>query len=100
MTTAPIYSLTEDASRAESAAWAKFSSAKDTSEFCKSWLAILCLQIEPVNGALWLRGQDPDGGYGPAAIWPRERLDMQDLSPAAERVLNEKRGLVVASDGG
>ena len=99
MTSAPIYSLTEDASRAESAAWAKFSSAKDTSEFCKSWLAILCLQIERVNGALLLLGPDPDGSYVPAAIWPHERLDMQYLSPAAERVLNEKRGLVVVSDG-
>jgi hypothetical protein len=99
MTSAPIYSLAEDASRAESAAWAKFSSAKDTSEFSKSWLAILCLQIERVNGALLLLGPDPDGSYVPAAIWPHERLDMQYLSPAAERVLNEKRGLVVASDG-
>ena len=60
MTTAPIYSLTEDASRAESAAWARFSSANDTSEFCKSWLAILCLQIERVNGGLLLLG--PDAG--------------------------------------
>jgi hypothetical protein len=100
MTIAPIYSLTEDASRAESAAWARFSTANDTSEFCKSWLAILCLQIERVNGGLLLLGPDPDGTYVPAAIWPHEGRDVQYLSPAAERVLNEKRGLVVASDGG
>jgi Barrel-sandwich domain of CusB or HlyD membrane-fusion/GAF domain len=100
MTTAPIYSLAEDASRAESAAWARFSSANDRSEFCKSWLAILCLQIERVNGALLLLGPDRDGTYVPAAIWPHEGRDVQYLSPAAERVLTEKRGLVVASDGG
>lgn len=100
MTTAPIYSLAEDASRAESAAWARFSSANDTSEFCKSWLAILCLQIERVNGALLLLGPERDGTYVPAAIWPHEGRDVQYLSPAAERVLTEKRGLVVASDGG
>ena len=55
---APIYSLTEDATRAESAAWARFSAAKDSAEFCTSWLAILCMQIERVGGALLLLGPD------------------------------------------
>ena len=77
MTTAPIYSLTDDASRAESAAWARFSSANDFSEFCKSWLSILCLQIGRVNGALLLLGPEPDGTYVPAAIWPHEGRDAQ-----------------------
>ena len=63
MTTAsPIYSFTEDAARAESIAWAKFSAAKDSSEFCASWLAILCMQVERVGGGLLLLGPDKDGG--------------------------------------
>src|SRR5712691_7819583 len=51
MTTAPIYSLTSEPAHAEAAAWASFSAAKDTSEFCGSWLAIVYMQIERVGGA-------------------------------------------------
>ncbi|WP_063694615.1 efflux RND transporter periplasmic adaptor subunit [Bradyrhizobium stylosanthis] len=100
MTTAsPIYSFTEDAARAESIAWAKFSAAKDSSEFCASWLAILCMQVERVGGGLLLLGPDKDGGYVPAAVWPHPGLDMQYLSPAAERALTERRGIVLPSEG-
>jgi len=96
---APIYSLTEEVAHAESAAWARFSAAKDTPEFCGSWLAILCLQIGRVGGALLLLGPDAEGAYVPAAIWPQVTRDLQYLSPAAERTLNERRGIVVAADG-
>jgi len=97
--TAPIYSLTQEATHAEAAAWAGFSAAKDTTEFCRSWLAILCMQIEHVAGALLLLGPDAQGAYVPAAVWPHLARDMQYLSAAAERTLNERRGIVVAPDG-
>jgi RND family efflux transporter MFP subunit len=97
--TAPIYSLAEGA-HAEAAAWASFSGAKDTPEFCRSWLAIVCLQIGRVGGALLLLGPDSDGSYVPAAVWPHVGRDLQYLSPAAERALAERRGVVVAPDGG
>ena len=96
---APIYSFTEDPARAESAVWARFSAAKDSAEFCVSWLAILCLQIERVGGGLLLLGPDKNGAYVPAAVWPHAGRDVQYLSPAAERTLNERRGIVVAADG-
>src|SRR5262249_14009773 len=97
---APIYSFTEDTSRAESAAWAKFSAAKDNNEFCTSWLAILCMQIERAGSGLLLLGPDDEGAYVPAAVWPHAGRDLQYLSPAAERTLKERRGLVVTADGG
>src|SRR5439155_26419940 len=96
---ASIYSLTEDPARAEAAAWANFTVAKDGAEFCGSWLAILCMQIERVGGALLLLGPDPAGAYVPAAVWPHATRDMQYLSATAERTLNERRGVVVAADG-
>ncbi|PDT74299.1 efflux RND transporter periplasmic adaptor subunit [Bradyrhizobium sp. C9] len=100
MTTAsPIYSFAEDASRAESVAWAKFSAAKDSAEFCASWLTILCMQVERAGGGLLLLGPDKDGAYVPAAVWPHPGLDMQHLSPAAERALTERRGIVVPTEG-
>jgi len=99
--TAPIYSLTQDeaAVRAESAVWARFSAAKDTAEFCESWLAIACMQIDRVGGALLLLGPDAAGAYVPAAVWPHAGRDLQYLGPAAQRVLTERRGVVVAADG-
>jgi RND family efflux transporter MFP subunit len=99
--TASIYSLaTEDRARAESAAWARFSAAGDRTEFCASWLAILCTQIERVGGALLLLGPDRDGAYTPAAVWPDGSRDLTYLSSAAERALTERRGIVVPSGGG
>jgi hypothetical protein len=96
--TTPIYSLAEGA-HAEAAAWAGFSAAKNTPEFCQSWLAITCLQIGRVGGALLLLGPDAEGAYAPAAVSPHAGRDRQYLSPAAERTLNERRGVVVAPDG-
>lgn len=94
-----IYSLAEDPTRADATAWANFSAAKEGREFWSSWLTILCLQIERVGGALLLLGPDADNAYVPAAVWPQQSRDMQYLSPAAERALNERRGVVVGSDG-
>jgi len=92
---APIYSqATEERSLAESADWAKFSSPRDTSEFCASWLAILCSQIDRVSGALLVLGPDQDGGYSAAAVWPDASRNMRYLSSAAEKALKERRGIV------
>ncbi|MGE0222145.1 MAG: HlyD family efflux transporter periplasmic adaptor subunit [Acetobacteraceae bacterium] len=97
---ASIYSLaTEDRARAESIAWARFSGARDRTEFYSSWLAVLCSQIDRVSGALLLLGPDAEGAYTPAAVWPDATRDLQYLTPAAQRVLAERRGVVLAPDG-
>jgi hypothetical protein len=99
VSTAPIYSLANEArARAESAAWDQFSSPKDSAEFFASWLAILCAQIDRVNGALLVLG-DQGGGYGAAAVWPDASRNMHYLGSAAERTLKERRGIVVGADG-
>jgi len=98
--TAPIYSLAGEArTRAESAAWARFSAAKDAQEFCASWLAILCSQVERASAALLLLGPDHQGAYAAAAVWPDSARSMQYLAPVGEKVLKQRRGLVVAPDG-
>jgi len=92
---APIYSqVNEERARAELADWARFSSPRDTSEFCASWLAILCAQIDRVSGALLVLGPDQDGGYSAAAVWPDATRNMKYLSEAAEKALKERRGIV------
>jgi RND family efflux transporter MFP subunit len=98
--TAPIYSFaTDDRVRAEAAAWARFSSARDAAEFCASWLAVLCSQLERVGAALLVLGPDQAGTFSAAAVWPDPVRDMQYLSPAAQATLKERRGLVLAPDG-
>lgn len=97
---ASIYSIaTEDRARAESIAWARFSAARDRSEFYSSWLAVLCSQVERVGGALLLLGPDAQGSYTPAAVWPDATRDVQYLTTAAQRVLADRRGVVLAPDG-
>ena len=96
---APIYSLaTDDHARAEATAWARFSSARDAAEFCASWLAILCAQVGRVNGALLLLGPERDGAFRAAASWPDATRNMQYLAPAAEKALNERRGVLMPRD--
>ena len=98
---APIYSLaTEDHAHAEATAWARFSSARDAAEFCASWLAILCAQIGRPNGALLLLGPERDGAFRAAATWPDATRSMQHLVPAAEKALNERRGVLLPREAG
>lgn len=98
--TASVHSIAaEDHARAESAAWAQFSAASDTAAFCRSWLAILCTQVERVNGALLLSRSDAQGAFAVAAVWPDAGRTMQYLAPIAERTLIEGRGIASAPDG-
>ena len=97
---APIFSALDDSAQGEAAAWARFAAARDSGELWGAWLSILCLQIGRVGGGLLLIGPDAEGAYTPAAVWPRPTLDMQYLSAAAERTLNERRGVVVSAEGG
>lgn len=96
---APIFLVTAEAhARAESAAWAQFSAARDPGEFHASWLGILCAQIHHVAGAMLVLSSAEGDGYGAAAVWPDATRDMRYLGPVAERALKERRGLVVGRD--
>lgn len=94
-----IYSTEADElAREEAFNWSRFSSAKDSGEFCASWLAILCLQLERVKAAFLVLGPDEKGAYTPAAVWPSQAKNLQYLAPVAEQVLKERRGIVVSDD--
>ena len=98
--TASIYSLaTEERSRTEGAAWARFANPRDQSDFCAAWLAILCTQIERVSGGVVLDGPDAEGAYVPVAIWPDPSHNLTHLGTVARRALVERRAVVVGADG-
>jgi len=93
--TASIHSLAaEERARASGAAWARFATTRDRTEFCIAWLTILCAQVDRVNFAVVLLGPDAEGVFAPAAIWPHPSQDLSTLGPAAEQTLAERRGIV------
>jgi hypothetical protein len=81
-------------------AWAAFTSAPSDEAFCAAWLALQCGAVSEVRCALLLL-RAPDGqSYAPAAIWPDPSLDLSHLSGAAQRALEQRRGLVVGLEPG
>jgi hypothetical protein len=100
MAVASLHSLgAEDRVRAESVAWARFSSATRSDEFYASWLAILCSQIDTADGGLLLLATDASGSFAPAAFWPHASHDLRHLGSAAQRVLDGREGIVTGPDG-
>ncbi len=87
------------AAAADSSAWAGLSQAADTRAFCSSWLAILCLQVPRVRGALVLLSEQ-DNSYVPAALWPDASRNLMHLGPAAQAALTQRRGVVQSGGEG
>jgi RND family efflux transporter MFP subunit len=101
LSSAPIYSFADGAqARAESAAWAQFSAPASNTDFCTSWLAILCIQVARVNGALVLLKTGGDNTYSPVAAWPDASKSLVHLGPAAEAALKERCGIVLGDTSG
>jgi RND family efflux transporter MFP subunit len=95
MTGASIYSLADGAhAKLESAQWARFSAPASTADFCNSWLALLCAQVDRPQGGLVLLGPGQDGSYSPAASWPDASHNLLHLGPTAQATLQERRGIV------
>ena len=98
---APVYSLAdEQRARAESAAWSRFASTTDRTEFCASWLALLSARVGRARAALLLLGEQDTGPFTVAAAWPDPQRDLQYLGTVAQRTLAERHGIVVDANGG
>ncbi len=75
--------------------WGQFTAASSAEAYCQSWLGLLCAQIERAEGALVLLGSADDASFTPAAVWPDRGRSMVHLTPAAEKALHERRGVVL-----
>ena len=80
-------------------AWDAFASANTTADFCTSWLALQCLQIDEVRAALLLLEQG-SGTFVPAAVWPAVQTEVGYLAPAAEQCLGERQGKLLRGQPG
>lgn len=76
------------------ALWSAFVSADNAGDFCRSWLALQCLQVSEVRSALLLLAQE-GATFVPAAVWPSAQTDAAYLAPAAQQCLAERRGLIL-----
>lgn len=98
---APVYSIAdEQRSRAESAAWSRFTAPGDSAEFFNAWLALLCGRVERVRAALLLVSEADQNAFTVAAAWPDAHRDLQYLGATAQRALTERSGIVASADGG
>lgn len=86
--------------RAESAAWLRFAGADEGSAFFAGWLELLSSRIARAGAALLLIGETEQGPFTVTAAWPDAQRDLQYLGAVAQRALAERRGIVVAPDGG
>jgi RND family efflux transporter MFP subunit len=95
MSGASIYSLADSThARQESAQWARFAAPGSTADFCNSWLALLCAQVDRAQGGLVLLGPGEDGSYSPVATWPDASHNLVHLGPTAQAALQQRRGVV------
>lgn len=98
---APVYLIAGEAhSRAEAAAWTRFTATADADEFYTSWLTLLCARMERCRAALLLLAEDEQGPYRVSAVWPDRRKDVQHLGPAGQRALAERAGVVISPPSG
>lgn len=82
---------------AEAAAWNELRSTSSAERAYSAWLELQCGMIPGVLGGLLLRGPAERGPFAPVARWPPGLSDVKPLTTAAERVLGERRGLVLQS---
>ena len=100
-TGASVYSIAdEQRSRAEAAAWSRFTTPADGGEFYDAWLALLAGRVQRARTALLLLANDEGNSFAVAAAWPDPQRDLQYLGPTAQRALVERRGIVEGHEGG
>ena len=75
--------------------WHQFAEAATPVAFCRGWLPLQCRMLRGVKCAMVLLGTPDMGPFTPIAVWPDPKINMNHLIGAAERALQERRGLLV-----
>jgi hypothetical protein len=78
--------------------WNEFVASRDQHEYCRSWIGIQCSLIpDAIQGVLFL-SNPVTGVFGPVSKWPESGEDPERLKEIAERVIEQKCGLLVELD--
>lgn len=75
--------------------WTEFASSKGFKEYCHTWIKLQCSLVpDCIQGVLFLAGQDT-GHFSPVSKFPDSGEDPERLKEIAERVIEEKCGLLI-----
>jgi len=79
--------------------WRRLAAASSVEEFCAAWLALQCGQLCGIGAAAVLVGAPEEGRpYAPVAVWPDKQGGLQRFAEAAQRAINERRGVVISRE--
>jgi RND family efflux transporter MFP subunit len=78
--------------------WQQFVEATSQQTFCQAWIALQSRLLPDVRSGLVLLGTPDRGPFTPVAVWPDIKHNVKHLTPAAERALTERSGLLIRSD--
>ena len=84
----------------DQATWRQFLEASTPEAYYKGWLAIQARLFRGVLGGVAVLGPLETGPFTPAASWPEGRGVTSHLAGAAERALQERRGVVIPVEAG
>lgn len=79
----------------EPALWRQLTDAESDQSFCRAWIRLQCLMISEVVSAAVFLGSGQDSGYEPVASWPESFHSFQQFSTVVDKVLIEKKGIVL-----
>ncbi len=82
----------------DQAPWRQLLEASTPEAFYRAWLAIQVRLLRGVLGGVVVLGPPETGPFAPAATWPEKRGVTPHLASVAERVLRERRGLVIPAE--
>ncbi len=75
--------------------WDEFTGAEERDEYCRCWLTLQCSMLPNVVQGIIVLSDPGKDTFVPLAVWPEEGGKPEKLTDVAERVLEEKCGLLV-----
>lgn len=82
----------------DSTLWRQLLAADSDEEFYSVWLALQARMIEGVYAGIVVLGSPDTGPFAPVALWPRGSTSPGNLVGIAEKILQEKKGVVSRSE--
>jgi RND family efflux transporter MFP subunit len=84
----------------DQALWTQFREAETPEDFTRAWLALVCRFITGANRGVVVLGEPEVGPFAPAAYWPEESGEGNDLTTAAEHAMAQRQAVVLGQAEG
>lgn len=79
----------------DQALWKQFRETENPDTFTQSWLALQCRYIDGARSGVVVLGEPDVGPFAPAAFWPEQNQNINQLAAVAERAMKERKGVVL-----